>query len=308
VEGANILTRSMIVFGQGVVRCHPFVHREMRAIETGNLVEFDRAFFGHLNFLARNFVRALGLGLTSARLARAPVAGTEARHYRDLTRFSADFALIADAALAMFGGGLKRREKISGRLADALAWMYLGSAALKRFHDDGCPDRDRAVLDWSCALALWEVQTALVGVLDNLPSRCAAAVLRRIVFPLGLPMRAPSDHLGAQVARGLLDGGALREHLTTDIFLPRETDTGLGRLEAALVNAIAARDAKQKIRQAVRAGELPGDPVETSAERARQAGVIDDSEFRCLSVAEKACDAAIAVDEFEPEAYHALKG
>ena len=308
VEGANILTRSMIIFGQGAVRCHPFVYTELQAIEAGDLAQFDRAFFGHLNFIARNLARASVLGLTRGRLARVPAGGVEARYYRDLTRFSAAFALVADAALAILGGDLKRREKISGRLADALAWMYLGSAALKRFHDEGRPDRDLAVLEWSCGHALWQVQTALVGVLDNLPSRVAAALLRRVVFPLGLPTRAPSDRLGGLVARGLLDGGELREHLTTEIFLPRQTDKGLGRLEAALACAIAAKDAKQKIRLAIGTGALSKEPVENRADRARQAGVIDDEELRRLSDAESASDAAIAVDEFEPGAYAALKG
>ncbi len=308
VEGANILTRSMIIFGQGAVRCHPYVYKEMQTIEDGNSVEFDRAFFGHLNFLTRNFARTLALGLTGARLARVPADVVDARHYRDITRFSAAFALVADAALAILGGDLKRREKISGRLADALAWMYLGSAALKRFHDEGRPDRDLAVLEWSCGLALWEVQKALVGVLDNLPGRVTAALLRRIVFPLGLPVRAPSDHLGARVARGLLDGAALREHLTSDIFLPHQTDKGLGRLEAALASVVAAKDAKQKIRQATHDGSLSRDPLESRAERARQACVIDDEDLRLLTLAAEASDAAIAVDEFDPGAYVALKG
>ena len=308
VEGANILTRSMIVFGQGAVRCHPFVYKEMQAIEQGKAADFDRAFFGHFNFLARNAVRALVLGLTAGRLTGAPVDGSEARHYRNLTRFSAAFALIADAALAILGGDLKRREKISGRLADALAWMYMGSAALKRFHDEGRPSRDRAVLDWSCSQALWEVQEALLGVLDNLPSRFASALLRRMVFPFGPPMRRPSDRLGAKVARDLLDGGPLREHLTSEIFLPCEANQGLGRLEAALENVVAADAANQKVRQAVRAGSLAKNPSEDRAARARQAGLVDDDELRLLQAAEKARDAAIAVDQFDRASYRALKG
>ena len=188
VEGANILTRSMIIFGQGALRCHPYVYREMLAIEKADLAAFDRAFFGHVNFFARNAVRVLILGLSGGRLSPAPVVGGEAYHYRTLTRFSAAFALIADATLATLGGDLKRREKISGRLADALAWLYLGSTALKRFHDEGRPERDAAVLEWSCVFASWQVQEALVGVLENLPNRFAAALLSRLVFPHGSPV------------------------------------------------------------------------------------------------------------------------
>ncbi len=308
VEGANILTRSMIIFGQGVMRCHPFVYQEMQAIEGRDLAAFDRAFFGHVSFFARNAMRAVLLGLSGGRLAPAPVSGSEARYYRGLTRFSAAFALIADATLAMLGGDLKRREKISGRLADALAWMYLGSAALKRFHDEDRPERDAAVLEWSCRHALWQVQEALIGVLENLPNRLAAALLTRLVFPFGRPAAPPSDSLGRRVAEDLLDGKALREHLTRDIFLPADPDKALGRLEHALARVVAAADAARKVKQALRAGTLTRDPVESLAARAKQANVIDDEDLHRLTEAEAARDAAIAVDVFDPERYQALKG
>ena len=128
----------------------------------------------------RNAVRALLLALTGGRLASAPAGGPSAAYFRRLTRYSAAFALVTDVALATLGGALKRREKISGRLADALAWMYLASAALKRFHDDGQPPRDERLLRWSCDLALWKIQEALTGVLDNLPNRFAAAIGTRL--------------------------------------------------------------------------------------------------------------------------------
>ena len=308
VEGANILTRSMIIFGQGALRCHPFVLAEMQAIEQRDAAAFDRAFFGHLNFFARNAARAFFLGLTGGRLAKPPVAGREARHYRAVTRFSAAFALIADATLALLGGDLKRREKISGRLADALAWLYLGSTALKRFHDDGRPERDAAVLDWSCAHAAYEVQEALIGVLDNLPSRFAAGLLSRMAFPWGRPAARPKDRVGAAIARGLLNGDALRRHLSPDVFDPQEADLALGRLEAALERVVAAEAARQKVRQAVRKGMVPAHPVETLAERAKDADLIDAEELQRLTEADAARDAAIAVDVFSREAYGELKG
>ena len=308
VEGANILTRSMIVFGQGAMRCHPFVHREMVAIGNKDLAAFDRAFFGHLNFLARNAVRAAALGLTGGRLLTAPVVGADARHYRTFTRFSAAFALIADATLATLGGDLKRREKISGRLADALAWLYLGSTALKRFHDEGRPERDAAVLEWSCTYAAWQVQEALVGVLENLPNRFAAALLSRLVFPWGRPVARPKDALGAQVVHGLLNDNDLRQYLSRDVYRPAQTDHGLGRLEAALQCVVAADPTTQKLRRAVRDGALSRDPVQSLAERAKCVNLIDDEEFRLFTEAEQARDAAIAVDVFEQEAYRDLRG
>ncbi|HMB77743.1 MAG TPA: acyl-CoA dehydrogenase, partial [Kiloniellaceae bacterium] len=259
VEGANILTRSMIVYGQGAVRCHPYLSQEMAAIAARDDAAFDRALFGHLNFVGRNAARSLLLGLSGGRLAVAPVGGPAARHFRALTRYSAAFALVSDAALGTLGGSLKRREKISGRLADALAWLYLGSAALKRFHDEGCPAGDAKVLAWSLELAIWNIQEALSGVLDNLPNRPVAWLLARLVFPLGRRQRPPSDRLGAAVAEGLLDGGTLRDRLTADIYLP-DDDRGLGRLERALERVVAAQPARQALRDALRAGRISRQP------------------------------------------------
>ncbi len=203
---------------------------------------------------------------------------------------------------------MKRHEKISGRLADALAWLYLGSTALKRFHDEGRPERDAAVLEWSCVFAAWQVQEALVGVLENLPNRFAGALLSRLVFPWGRPVTRPKDPLGAQVAQGLLSDNDLGQYLSRGVFRPTDTDQGLGRLEAALKCIVAAEATTQKLRQAVRAGALCRDPVESLAARAKEACLIDAEEFQLLTNAEQARDAAIAVDVFEQEDYRNLKG
>ena len=308
VEGANILTRSLIIYGQGAIRSHPFVRDEMEAVEARDLARFDKAFFGHVNFVFRNAVRSLFLGLTAGRLAAAPVHGPEARYYRGLTRFSAAFALVSDTALATLGGSLKRREKISGRMADALAWMYLGSAALKRFHDEGRPERDRALLRWSLEHALWQVQDALGGVIDNLPSRAASWILRPLVFPMGRALRPPSDDLGALIATSLLDDGAQRLHLSADIYVPPPGEPGLGRLEAALDKATEALPVRDKLRRAVRAGTLARGPEEALAEAAYAQGVIDEGERRVLKEWDEIRTDVIQVDVFEAEEYRSLKG
>jgi acyl-CoA dehydrogenase len=308
VEGANILTRTLIVFGQGSIRCHPFIQEEMRAVETGDLRRFDRAFFGHLGFVFRNAVRALFLALTGGGLAAAPGHGAEAWYFRRLTRYSTAFALATDVALATLGGALKRREKISGRLADALAWMYMASAALKRFYDDGRPAADRPLLTWSCNLALWNIQEALVGVVDNLPNRLAAAALRILIFPLGARLRPPSDDLGAEVARSLLDGNEMRLRLTPDIYIPGATEDGLGRLEAALSQVVAARGVREAVRAAIRKGKLEPTPDDTLIDRAVSLGIINDEDGRRLAEAEAARDAVIQVDTFDPQTYIGLKG
>jgi acyl-CoA dehydrogenase len=308
VEGANILTRSMMIFGQGAIRSHPYVLQEMQALTANDAAAFDRAFFAHINFLARNAARSFVYGLSGGRLAGTPVGGAAALYFRGFTRMDAAFALVADAALAILGGSLKRRETISGRLADALAWLYLGSAALKRFHDEGLPERDRAVFEWSCAHALWNVQEALIGVLDNLPGRVVPGLLRAIAFPLGRPMCPPSDRLGAAVAQGLLDGGPLWQHLTSDIYVPKATDHALGRLEEALRRETAAAGARQKLREALRSGALDREPRDCQATRAHAAGLIDAKEKAAHDAAEAATGAAIGVDAFDAETYRTLKG
>ena len=308
VEGANILTRSLIIFGQGSIRCHPFVQDEMQAVAENDLKGFDRAFFGHVGFVFGNGVRAVFLALTGGRLASVPAGGPTGRYFRALTRYSAAFAFITDVCLATLGGALKRREKISGRLADALAWMYLASAALKRFHDDGQPDDDVALLKWSCDLALWKIQEALRGVLDNLPNRLAAIVARAFIFPLGACRRPPDDKLGSEVARCILDGNETRKRLTSDIYIPDAAEDGLGKLEAALDLIVAAKDTFAKVMDAVRAGTLDREPRDTMIERAAAQGVINGDELQRLEAAEAARDDVIQVGSLDPATYAGLKG
>lgn len=307
VEGSNILTRSMIIYGQGAIRCHPFALEEIEAVAAGDLAGFDRAFFGHVNFVFTNVARALVLGLTGGRSERAPIAGVAAPWFGRFTRMSAAFALVSDACMATLGGQLKRREKITGRLADALAWQYLGSATLKRFCDAGQPEGERPFLDWACTHALHQCQEALAGVLDNLPNRPAAWALRPIVFPLGRRLRPPDDALGAAVARALLDEPAARDALTADIYHPPAEEVGLGRLEAALAKAVEALAVEKKIRDAVRAGTLDRAPGDVLADRALEAGVISADERKRIHDADEAREEVIQVDSFTQEEYAGMR-
>ena len=300
VEGANILTRSMIIYGQGAIRCHPFVQDEMEAVAEHDLARFDRAFFGHIGHVVTNATRAGWLGLTDGRLTRPPVRGPVARLFGQLSRMSAAFAIVSDTAMATLGGTLKRRERISGRLADALAWMYLAAAALKQFIDDGQPRRDLAFVQCGCVQALHEIQTALDAVLDNLPSRLAAWGLRWIVFPLGARYRPPRDTLGAAVARGLLEDRDARLALTDDIYIPPPDELGLGRLESALDGAVAALAVETKIRDAVRAGRLERAPGDLLLNRARETGVITEPERQLVLDADALRNEVIQVDAFGP--------
>ena len=306
VEGANILTRSMIIYGQGAIRCHPFLHDEITSATAGDLVAFDRAFFGHVGHVFSTMARALVLGVTDGRFVRAPIRGKTRRMFGQFTRMSAAFALVSEVALATLGARLKRREKISGRLADALAWLYLGTAAVKRFHDEGAPDASFPFVRFACEHALHEIQRALHGVLHNLPNQLAARTVAALVFPLGLRYRPPSDAVGTQVARGLLEDRDARLSLTADMYVPPPDEPGLGRLEAALHEAVAANRVETMIRDAVRAGRLDKAPGDILLEAALASGVISREEFEQVFRAERVRDEVIQVDAFLAEEYSTL--
>jgi acyl-CoA dehydrogenase len=299
VEGANILTRTLIIYGQGAIRCHPFVHDEMEAMRRRDLAAFDRAFFGHLGFVSRCMARSIFHSLTGARFAR-PVPGPAGEYLGRISRLSAGFAFVSDVAMATLGGSLKRKEKISGRFADALAWLYLATASVKRFWDEGQPREDLPFLRYSCEHALFQVQEALRGILDNLPSRAAATLARPVVFPFGPRCHPPSDRLGSEVARLLLDGRVGRERLSRDVFVPPAEEPGLGRLEAALADVVRAQEVRRRLRSAVKERRLQRKPAATLAQRGLAAGVIDAVDMRVLEVADAARDDAIQVDSFDP--------
>jgi acyl-CoA dehydrogenase len=299
VEGANILTRSMIIFGQGANRCHPFVLGQVQAIEKGDLKAFDRAFFGHVNHLARNLVRAVVHNLTAGRLICAPKAATgstERRHYRALTRLSTAFALCADAALATLGGELKRRESLSGRFADALSWLYLASATLKHYHDTGRPHDQKPIMDWAVTHALHQTEQALLGVCRNLPGKAVGSVLLTLCFPFGARHNPPTDKQMRKVMRHLLD---VRDALTADVYVPAATDPALGRLEEAYRKITATKDIRKKLDKARRDKTLAKQPLPQMAEAAHKLGILTQTERDTLILAEAAREDAIQVDSFE---------
>ena len=303
MEGANILTRTMIIFGQGAIRCHPFVQGEMKGAFEKDVELFDRSFFGHVGFVFQNVARSLVLGLTGGAFASSPVSGPTAGYYKQLGRLSAVFALSSDVAMGTLGGLLKRKEALTGRLADVLAWMYIASAALKRFRDEGENKRDLPYVHWVCQHALFEAQQAYFGFLQNLPLRPAAWGLRLISFPFGRAWAPPSDRLAHRAARGILDGGEAREHLTRGIYLPSADERGLGLLEASLEKVVQAQAIQGKIRDAVKKKTLEGKPRATLADRALEAKVIDQDELAVLNAAERARQEAVAVDAFRRRPY-----
>jgi acyl-CoA dehydrogenase len=306
VEGANILTRTMIVYGQGAIRCHPFVQKEIDAVAKSDLGAFDRAIFGHVNLFVTRAIRTKLLALSGSRLAGVPRVADTARYYQHLSRFSAAFTIVSDTAMGTLGGSLKRREKLSGRLADALAYLYLASAVLKRYHDESKTRPNYALARWSVELCLYRIQDALLGVLDNLPVRWAAALLKLAIFPLGARFRPPSDRLGSEVARDILEDREARRSLTADVFIPPADEPGLGALEAALEKAVLALPIETKLRDAVRAGRLDRAPGYMLDELGVTAGVISGDEYDLLNEAREARDEVIAVDAFDAQVFKTL--
>ena len=302
VEGANILTRSMIIFGQGAIRGHPFVREEIEAAHDTDarrgVARFDRAFFAHVGFIVRNVCRALWLGLTEARLARVPGTREVRRYYQQLSRMSAGFALVADACMLLLGGSLKRRELLSARLGDILSQMYLASATLKRFHDTGSPAEDLPLLHWGIRDALYRTQEAFFAVFCNLPNQAAATLLRWLVFPLGRLFRVPPDDIARGVARTLSTPGPARERLTRGAYVPQDESEPVGALEAALRAVIAAEPAESKIQNAVRSGAItprwPGEQLQT----ALAAGIVSGEEAERIERAARLRRKVIMVDDF----------
>jgi len=301
VEGANILTRSLIIFGQGVIRCHPYILKEMRAVAdpdtTAGLAEFDRLLCDHVRFSLANAARALFYGMTGGRFAKAP-PGTARRYFQTVTRLSAGFALAADIALITMGGELKRREKISGRLADILGHLYLISALLKQFDDRDCFYDELPLVKWGCEESLLKIQESFTGLLHNLPFRPAAWLLRLFIFPMGRSFAGPDDSIGHRVAQILLGPSEARDRLTAGLFLPAGLNEPLGRLEDALVKVIAAEPIEQKLRNAVKEGRIEkGKDAEILA-AGLQAGVITTDEANLVRIALEARREVIMVDDF----------
>jgi len=303
VEGANILTRTLIIFGQGVIRNHPYLLREMTAARAAlteqSKSDFDRALFGHLGYTLSNLVRALALGLTGARLVGAPVTGRTAHYYRQLTRMSAAYAFVADMVLAVLGNSFKFREKVSGRLADVLTHLYLASAVLKHFEDSGRPKQDHALVHWALRDSLFQIQNSLINTLRNFPIRWLGVIIRWLIFPLGRPYKEPSDNLGKHVARILITDSPARDRLIQGIYLS-ETDDATGKLHRAFKGMLAIADLEKVLRKQL-GMVLTIENYEELAARGLDQGVIDSSQAEQIRTTMALVRDVINVDDFSPD-------
>ncbi|MDD4979316.1 MAG: acyl-CoA dehydrogenase [Gallionella sp.] len=305
VEGANILTRTLMIFGQGAIRSHPYVLKEIAATMDQNnkraLLQFDAALFEHISFSLSNAARSFVYGWTGGRGIPVPEGAETSRYYQQLTRFSAAFALSSDIAMAVLGGTLKRREKISARLGDVLSLMYLCSATLKRFEDDGRPADDLPLLHWSMQDALYKIQEAFDGVIQNFPNKIVRGLLSVLIFPAGQRLSLPSDHLGHQVSTLLMTPGAARDRLSDGMYLPKDEQDAVGALEAALTSTLACEPLQAVLEEARKAKKLKAlDEVARIAE-ARDAGIITADQALQLERDYALRRKVIMVDDFDPQ-------
>jgi acyl-CoA dehydrogenase len=298
VEGANILTRTMMIFGQGAIRCHPFVYKEIAALNQSDVSAFDSAFWNHIGLMVRNGFRAFLLNISRGYLALSPVKGATARYYRKLEWASATFAFLTDLALFSFGGTLKRREKLTGRFADILSWMYLGTATLRRFEAEGCLPEDLPFVHWAMQYAFTQIQQGFEGIFSNMSMPLLAWWWR--LNPISI---LPSDRLGSEVAHSLQTPGQLRDRLTANIYIPAAVDEALGRLERAFLLSSQVEPILKSIKAASRVGKLPQQRPEKLVAAALEAGVISSEEAEIIREAESVRNDAIQVDAFTLEEY-----
>jgi len=304
VEGANILTRTMIIFGQGAIRCHPYARQELEVVKIGDekeaLDRFDQLMLDHIGFTLNNLARTVFSGLTGSIFLNVPASNRRLRRYlQHFTRMSSAFALTSDLSMLLLGGALKRREKISGRLADILSFLYLASTVIAQYHKRGAPVDEEPLVIWVCDYCLHRIQESFFGVMNNFPHRVAGRILRWSVFPLGGRFNGAGDDQGHRVAGILMNPGALRDRLTGGIFIPEAEDEPLQQIEQALRAVVAAEPLEKRLSAAVVAGTFPGAEFESLLSSAVENKVLDDKEAEQLRSSETLRKNVVEVDDFD---------
>jgi acyl-CoA dehydrogenase len=306
VEGANILTRSLIIFGQGAIRCHPYVLKEMNAARNPDrkkgVDEFDAALFGHVGFTISNAVRSFVMALTHARFTHVPEVGETRRYYQHIVRFSASFAFAVDVAMLTLGGYLKKKENLSARLGDVLSSMYLASMVLKHHENQGRPADDLPLVEWACRHQLYRAQEQLHDFLRNFPNRFLGGVLRLFMFPGGRSYFAPSDRLGRRLADAILNPTEVRDRLCRFVYRTLEPGNPLGLLQEALVLAQTAEPVEKRIRvEGVKTGKVTALDAPAQITQALAAGIISETEAASLRDYDRKVMELISVDDFDDQ-------
>ncbi|WP_314140743.1 acyl-CoA dehydrogenase FadE [Buttiauxella noackiae] len=300
VEGANILTRSMIIFGQGAIRCHPYVLDEMTAAQNNDVNAFDKLLFKHIGHVGSNKMRSLWLGLTNGLTSATPTKDSTKRYYQYMNRLSANLALLSDVSMAVLGGSLKRRERISARLGDILSQLYLASSVLKRYDDEGRNEADLPLVHWGVQDALYQAEQAIDDLLRNFPNAFVAGMLRVVIFPLGRRYDAPSDKLDHKLAKIMQIPSATRSRIGRGQYLTPSEFNPAGLLEEALMDVMAAESIHLRICKET-GRNLAFTRLDEQAKQWLAEGKINADEAAILTKAEASRLRSINVDEFEPE-------
>jgi acyl-CoA dehydrogenase len=306
VEGANIMTRTLIQFGQGVIRCHPYAYAEIEALESGDAVAFDENFWRHVGFTLRNGMRTTLLGLSRGYLHIPRSGGVAAKYERRLAWSSATFAFLTDLVLAFYGGGFKQKEMLSARFGDVLSWMYLLIAAIRRYEAEGQSDEDKAYLQWIGDYAFYEIQTAYEAIFYNLgsgPIRWLFAGPLRWCVRLNPMGKMPSDRVYRRVSDKITVPGEARDRLTEGVYLPQDEGEQLRKIEEALSMLYALHEPKMKIKKALREGVLQKKEKSALYLAAMEKGVVNNKEYARLSEAEEFAEEVIQVDAYSISDY-----
>ncbi len=307
VEGANILTRSLIIYGQGAIRCHPFVLRELQAASDEDhdrgLIDFDDALFGHVGYAISNLARSFFLALTHGKFSRVPLNTPTRRYYQNINRYSAAFALASDFAMLTLGGGLKKRELLSARLGDILSSMYLASCVLKHFENQGRRATDLPLVEWSIRTLMYQAQESLHEFLLNFPNRWVAWFLRFFIFPRGRTYKDPSDELGQRVVALVTTPGESRERLSQFAYTTLDDGNPLGKLEEALKLSVEFAPLEKRLRQARKEGLIRAEYIGQQIPEAEKAQVISKAEANGLRDYHEKVAALLGVDEFPHDGF-----
>ncbi len=306
VEGANILTRSLMILGQGAIRCHPYVLREMNAAKEKDkrrsLREFDKALFGHIGYTLSNAARSFVMAATFARFSDAPDTGSTRRYYQHVNKFSAQFAFATDMAMLTLGGYLKQKEHLSARLGDVLSSLYMASMVLKHYENQGRPEADLPLVEWSCRTLLYKAQEQLHDFLRNFPNRFIAGAMRLVIFPRGRTYFAASDRLGRAIVEPLMMPSATRDRLAWGIYRTVEPGNPVGLLQEALELSVAAEPLEKRIRvEGVKTGLITALDLPGQIEQALASGLINAAEATLLREFDRKVMAIIDVDDFASE-------
>jgi len=300
VEGANIMTRNLLIYGQGVMQSHPYLRKIYESLMTNQKAEFDRAMFGFAGYFSQNLIRGAFNGLTAGMLAKG-YSSKYSCYYKSITRLSSAFALVGDSAVITLGGEFKRRERISARLGDVMSFLYMACATLKNYEDNGKKVSDESFVEWSLKYCLYNAQNALLDVLDNYSISSLGKVYKFLLFPYGRPYKQPSDKLEYKIAKQLLDNKQTRNDFKSELCIPLDEKDPMGRVEVAYHAVLAAQPIKAKIKAAIRAKKLPKASVFNLIDKALEAQVITAEEATKLQLAAKHTNEVIQTDEFTSE-------